>query len=212
MNRIFLTLAVIFTCQLANGQSKNFIDQPYLETTAKVDSLVKPDIIYLDILLDEKDSKNRTSVEVLENSMAAKLSDLGIDLETQLTLSDLASNFKKHFLKQKDVLKSKAYKLKVFDAQTAGKVIVELENIGISNVSLDKTEFSKIEALKLALKSKAVRKAKLQAEYLVAPLNQKIGGALFITDKYDLDYQRTLNEVVVGGIVQRVDPKKHRNP
>lgn len=36
-------------CQISNGQTKNFIDQPYVETTAKVDTLIKPDVIYLDI-------------------------------------------------------------------------------------------------------------------------------------------------------------------
>lgn len=205
MNRVLLTLGVVLTFLFANGQTKNFIDQPYLETTAKVDSLVKPDIIYLDILLREKDNRNKVSVEELEYKMSTKLKSMGIDLKKQLTLSDLASNFKKHFFKRKDVLKSKAYKLKIFDAQTAGKVLVELENIGISNVSLGKIEFSKIEELKLDLKSKAVTKAKKQAEYLVEPLNQKIGGVLFIADRYyqGYDYGGVFNEVVVTGYSPR---------
>jgi len=50
-------------CQISNGQTKNFIDQPYLETTAKVDTLIKPDIIYLGILIREKDERNKISVE-----------------------------------------------------------------------------------------------------------------------------------------------------
>ncbi len=205
MNRILLTLGIVLTFQFVNGQTKNFIDQPYLETTAKVDSLVKPDIIYLDILLREKDNRTKISVEELENKMATKLESMGIDLKKQLTLSDLSSNFKKYFLKQKDILKSKAYKLKVFDAQTAGKILVELESIGISNTSLDRTEYSKIEELKFDLKSKAVKKARKQAEFLVKPLNQKIGGALFIIDKYyqDYDYSGTLEEVVVIGYSSR---------
>ena len=62
MNRILLTLGIILTFHISNGQTKNFIDQPYIETTAKVDSLVKPDIIYLDILLQEKDNRNKVSV------------------------------------------------------------------------------------------------------------------------------------------------------
>ena len=205
MNRILLTLGIVLTFHFVNGQTKNFIDQPYLETTAKVDSLVKPDIIYLDILLRENDSRNKISVEELENKMATKLESMGIDLKNQLTLSDLASNFKKYFLKQKDVLKSKAYKLKVFDAQIAGKVLVELEDIGISNVSLDKTEYSKFEEVKLDLKSKAVKKAKKQAEYLIEPLNQKIGGALLIVEKYNknYDYDGDLEEVVIVGYSSR---------
>src|SRR5690606_15678241 len=201
MNRILSILSIFLICQIANGQTKNFIDQHYLETTAKVDTLIKPDIIYLDILIREKDEKNKISVEELENNMAEKLKILGIDVQKQLILSDLSSNFKKYFLKQKDIMKSKAYKLKVFDAQTAGKVIVGLEDIGISNVSLDKTEYSKIEELKLKLKSKAVAKAKMQAEYLIAPLNQKITKALFITDTYfqSYNYNGELDEIVVMG-------------
>lgn len=201
MKQINLLIGLIFIGNLTFGQSKNFIDQHYLETTAKVDTLIKPDIIYLDILIREKDEKNKISVEELENNMAEKLKTLGIDLQKQLILSDLSSNFKKYFLKQKDIMKSKAYKLKVFDAQTAGKVIVGLEDIGISNVSLDKTEYSKIEELKLKLKSKAVAKAKMQAEYLIAPLNQKITKALFITDTYfqSYNYNGELDEIVVIG-------------
>jgi hypothetical protein len=49
VNRIALILGLIIMCQISNGQTKNFIDQPYVETTAKVDTLIKPDVIYLDI-------------------------------------------------------------------------------------------------------------------------------------------------------------------
>ena len=177
---LLLVLGLIFT----NGysQTKNFIDQPYIETRVKVDTLVTPDRIYLNILIAEKDTKGKISVEEFENKMADKLISLGIDLQKQLTLSDLASNFKKYFLKRKDVLKSKAYQLVVYDALTAGKVIVGLEEIGVSNVQFYKTEYSKIEELKLNLKTKAVSKAKKEAAALLKPLNQKVGNVLYISD------------------------------
>ncbi|TXD80736.1 SIMPL domain-containing protein [Subsaximicrobium wynnwilliamsii] len=202
MNRILLILGLILTCQISNGQTKNFIDQPYLETIAKVDTLIKPDIIYLDILIREKDERNRIPVEEMESKMIQKLKSLGINTEKQLTLSDLASNFKKYFLKQKDIMKDKAYELKVFDSQTAGKVLVALEEIGISNVNLDRTEYSKMEELKLELKAKAVEKARTQADFLVRPLNQKVTRAIHITDKYYETYNNfsgELQEVVVMG-------------
>ena len=128
----------------SNSQEKNFIDQPYIETTATVDTLIVPDRIYLSILITEKDTKGRTSVEELENRMNAKLLGLGIDTNKQLVLSDVTSNFKKYFLKGTDVLKNKAYTLVVNDAATAGKVIVGLESIKISNIHLEKTDFGKL--------------------------------------------------------------------
>ena len=173
---------MITICSSAIGQTKNFIDQPYVETTSKVDTLVTPDRIYLSILISENDTKGKQTVEELEQLMANKLTEIGIDMNSQLALSHLSSNFKKYFLRKQDILKAKSYELKVYDAKTAGRVIYEMEGIGISNVDLERTEYSKIEELKLDLKSKAIYKAKQQAEAMVKPLNQSVGNAIFISD------------------------------
>ena len=178
----FLITLLLITSLTSYGQSKNFIDQPYLETTARVDTLVIPDRIYLSILITEADTKGKTSVEKLENKMADKLKTLGIDVEKQLTLSDLGSNFKKYFLRKVDVQKDKEYTLLVYDAVDAGRVIMGLESIGISNVNLTKTEYSSLEKLKIDLRQRAVRTAKIQAEAMLVPLDQKLGHALFISD------------------------------
>jgi hypothetical protein len=182
MKKGILIILVNLVTITAFSQTKNFIDQPYIETRAKVDTLISPDRIYLQILITEKDTKGKTSVEVLENKMAKKLTSLGIDLKKQLFLKDVASNFKKYFLRRQDILKSKSYQLIVYNAMSAGKVIVGLESIGISNVDLYKTEYSKMKNLQLALKSKAIIQAKKQAEALVKPLNQKLGKAIYISD------------------------------
>ncbi|MEP0133537.1 MAG: SIMPL domain-containing protein [Eudoraea sp.] len=180
--RFLITLFLIISSLTSYGQSKNFIDQPYLETTARVDTLVIPDRIYLSILITEADTKGKTSVEKLENKMADKLKTLGIDIEKQLTLTDLGSNFKKYFLRKVDVQKDKEYSLLVYDAVTAGRVIMGLESIGISNLNLTKTEYSSLEKLKIDLRKRAVGAAKNQAEAMVLPLDQKLGHALFISD------------------------------
>ena len=58
-------LSIIALCIVSFifSQTKNFIDQPYLETSAKADTLVIPDRIYLDILISEKDTKDKKSIE-----------------------------------------------------------------------------------------------------------------------------------------------------
>lgn len=193
MKKTFYLLS-FFICSLAFGQTKNFIDQPYLETTAKVDSLVTPDQIYLSIYIHEGEDRNRTSLEKQERTMANVLENLGIDLKKQLKVDNLASNYKKYFLKRKNVLKSKSYTLEVYDAMTAGKVLIGLESEGISNVRLIKTAYSKIETLKLELKSKAILKAQQQAKALTTPLNQQLGKAIYINDKfYSRPYYNNMN-------------------
>ena len=181
MKKIVLLLPLLFITKNFS-QTKNFIDLPYIETSAKVDTLVTPDRIFLTILITEKDTKNRTSVEELESKMNLKLKSLGIITEKQLTLNDLSSNYKKYLLKQQDILKNKSYSLVVYDAKTASKVIAALEEEEISNVSLEKTEYSKTEQLLLILKGKAIVKAKNTANALTKPLNQKVGNAIYISD------------------------------
>ncbi len=182
MKKIELLIIIALLSLKAFSQEKNFIDQPYIETIAVVDTLVVPDRIYLSILITEKDTKGKTSVEELEKRMNTKLISLGIDTKKQLTLSDVTSNFKKYFLKTKDILKNKTYTLLVYNAETAGKVIAGLESIEISNVYLNKTEYSKLEHLKIELKQKAVFKGKKQAESMLIPLNQNVGKVLYISD------------------------------
>jgi len=194
MRKISLLLLLIAISFQSYSQTKNFIDKPYITTTATVDTLVVPDKIYLSILITEKDTRGKISVEELENRMNTKLTALGIDTKKQLSLSDVTSNFKNYLLRKKDVLKNKAYTLLVFDAEMAGKVMVGLESIEISNVKLNKTEYSKIEQLKIELKQKAVSKAITQAKFMLKPLNQNLGKAIFISDSYS-NYSRSQGNV-----------------
>ena len=164
------------------AQNKNFIDQPFLETVAEIDTLVVPDKIHLVIILNEEDNRNRKSTEELEASMLRVLNSLKIDIEKNLSVLDYSSEFKKYFLSGQKVLKTKMFSLILIDAQTVGKVMAGLEREEISNVSISKTEYSKSDQLLLELKSKAILKAKLNAEKMVEPLNQNIGKAIYISD------------------------------
>lgn len=177
---LFLLLCILSTNQIF--AQKNYIDQPFIETSAKIDSLVIPDKIYISINLNEADSKNKKSVEEQERILESTLKKQNINTEKDLSLLDLSSNFKQYFLKGQNVLKAKIYSLLVGDAVTAGKVLAELENVGISNVNIERTEYSKADELLLSLKSKAILKSKLTAEKLTKPLNQKIGKAIYISD------------------------------
>jgi uncharacterized protein len=164
------------------SQEKNFIDYPYIETTAKTDTLVTPDNIYITIVLNESDSKNKKSTEELEIILDQTLKKLNINTQKDLSLLDYSSDFKKYFLKGQNILKVKNYLLLVHDAITAGKIFTELENVGISNIEISKAEYSKAEELIESLKSIAILKAKRSANKLANPIGQKVGKAIYISD------------------------------
>ncbi|MEJ2163714.1 MAG: SIMPL domain-containing protein [Robiginitalea sp.] len=182
MKKILLLLALGALMQYSWSQTKNFIDQPYLETSARVDTLVTPDRIYLEIRLEESDTKGRTSLEELEQKMGTRLKGLGIDLEEQLTVSDLSSEFGKYFFRKQDILKEKTFELLVYDAQTAGRVLYELERIGISNIRLQKTEYAQMDALQDTLKVRAIRTARNRGLKMTDALGQSLGKAIYISD------------------------------
>lgn len=197
MKNILFILLGFLTIQTF-AQNKNFIDQPFLETIAEIDTLVTPDKIHLVIILNEEDNRNKKSTEQLEASMLRVLNSLNIDLEKNLSVLDYSSDFKKYFLSGQKILKTKMFSLIINDAQTVGKVMAGLEREDISNVSISKTEYSKSEQLLLDLKSKAILKAKRNAEKMVEPLNQKIGKAIYISDSETESITSQLQGKVAG--------------
>lgn len=70
MKEIILT-TFLFVTIYSGGytQTKSFIDQPYIEVSGNADTLVTPNQIFIKIVISERDSKNRVSVEELENKM-----------------------------------------------------------------------------------------------------------------------------------------------
>ncbi len=182
MKKIRLTALLISLVFAGNAQVKSFIDQPYIEVAGSADTMVTPDEIYIKIDISEKDTKNKTSIEDLERKMFDALKSMGIDVEKNLTTSDISSNFKTYLLKNKDIMKSKEYMLKVKDAVTATKVFIKLEDLGISNTSIDHVDYSNMEGMKNLMRTKAIENAKARALALTRPLQQGIGPAIFISD------------------------------
>ncbi len=114
--------------------------------------------------------------------MVATLKNLTLDTEKDLTTSDMTSNFKYYLMKGKDVIKTKLYTLKVTDAVTASQVFIKLEEIGISNTSIERVDHSDLDNLKNRMRTKAIVDAKERAIGLTKPLNQTVGSAIHIVD------------------------------
>ena len=172
---------MFFVWNLFSAQ-KNFLDQPYIEVGATVDTLVVPDRIYVSITLNEADSKNKKSVEEQEKQLETILKKLKINTDKDLSVLGYSSDFKKYFLKGQNILKTKKYSLLVRDAYTLANVIISLEEAGISNTEVEKVEYSKYRELLLELRSEAVKRSRIIADKLAKPLNQKAGKALYISD------------------------------
>ena len=181
--RKIIGFLVLLPCLLfAQTGQKNFIDQNFIEVTGKSEMEITPDLIYLKIFINEKDGKSKLSLPEREKTMISVLKEIGVDVTKDLTIKDMSSNFKFYFLAKSDILLSKEYQLLVRDGKTAGKVFIELEKIGISNVSIDRLDNSKIEQYRKEVKIDAIKAAKAKAESLAGAINQSIGRAIYIQE------------------------------
>ncbi|WP_286971568.1 SIMPL domain-containing protein [Flavobacterium sp. UBA4854] len=171
------------------SQTKNSIDKPFIEVSGQADTLVLPNKIWINVLLSEKDSKGKKSVEDLEKDMFSKLKEIGINIEKEVTVNDMSSNFKNYLLKQNDIFKSKSYSIIVKNAIETSNVFIGLEKIGISNVRIEKIENIDEKKIKLLINGKAILNAKLTAESFAKPLNQKVGNSIQISNFEDISQQ-----------------------
>lgn len=186
MKKIILAAALLMAASVfgyrAQAQEMDCRKVNYIEVSGKAEKEITPDEIYLQIIINEKDYKNRTLSEV-EKSMLRELSKLKIDVKKDLAIKDIASNFKKYFIKGNDPKLSKEYQLLVHDARTTGQVILAMENAGISRISIDRVENSRIEEYKNEVKIEAMKNAKSKAELLTGAIGQKIGKAIYINEQ-----------------------------
>ena len=138
MKELTLTAILIISFYNSWSQNKNFIDQPHIEVSGYADTMVVPNEIFIKIVVSEKDTRDRVTVEQQEEKKIAALQTLNIDTDSQLSINDMISNYRHYVLKTRDIIKTKQYILKVTDAGTAGKVFMKLEDLGISNASIDR--------------------------------------------------------------------------
>jgi uncharacterized protein len=177
-------MLMLFTVVSINcfSQTKNFIDQNYIEVTGRAEIEIIPNEIYLKIVLNEKDFKGKENLDEVEKSMINKLVEIGIDVSKDLAIKDMASNFKNYWIKTSEINSIKIFQLKVIDAKTAGNVFKELESLNISNITIEKVDHSNIQEFKLQVKLSAIKAAKQKAESLAETISQSCGRAIYIEE------------------------------
>ena len=178
MKKIYLcTLACqfIFAAVSAFAQEpENF--QSFVEVNGYAEKEVAPDVFYMQININEEDTKGKKTLEQQQRSMVSALKALKIDTDKKLTRESLSS----YFYNRKTNMQVATYQLKLNKAEDVAKVLSALDDLGISNVSFSKAEYSRIDELKDEVRKDAVRNAKQQAESMAEAIGQTVGKCFYI--------------------------------
>jgi len=199
MKHLIIGLLLTFTLTaFSQVGEKNFIDQNYIEVTGKAELDIVPDLIYLKIILSDKDNKSKQSLDEIEKSMISKLTEIGVDINKDLSIKDFTSNFKNYWISKSDIVLTKEYQLIVHETKTLQKVFFELQNLGISNLTIDKLDHSKIEQFRKDVKNNAIKAARDKAESLTSAINQTIGKAIYIQELDNQYLSNALQDRLAG--------------
>lgn len=155
--------------------------QPYIMQNITCEQEVTPDELYISITINEKENKGKQSVEELQTKMIKELQSLHIDVEKALTLNFMGSEVSYTTFRRSAVPRTTAtYILKLSDADTMQKVVARLEALGITNISLARTSYSKENEIYNELGAKAMKQAKEAAASLAGAIGQSIGAAISV--------------------------------
>lgn len=150
----------------------------YIQVNGRAEQEITPDEFYLSIVINERESKGKITVEQQQKEMVAALGRLGVDIEKQLKVANMSSEF---FKKNTSVATAK-YQLKLNSPAMVSKVYAALDRIGISNVAILRVSNTKIDEYKEQIRVAAMQNAKQNAATLAEAVGQKIGPCFYIYD------------------------------
>ena len=168
MKKLILIAAVALMALPAAAQVQEAFPS-YIQVNGRAEKEIMPDEFYL---------SGKISVESQQRDMIAALKRLGVNVEKQLKVANLSSEF---FKKNTSVATAK-YQLQLGSAAEVSKVWQALDNLGISNVSILKVSHSKIDQYKEQVRVEAMQNAKQSAQTLAQAIGQSVGKCFYIYD------------------------------
>ena len=173
---LLATAFVLVALSVSAQQAETF--PSYIEVNGVAEKEIAPNEIYLSITINERDSKGKISIDEQQRDMVAVLKKLGVKPAEQLKMLDLTSSY----FKRGNALAKAQYELKLSSATEVARVWRALDELGISQVTVQKVSHTDIETLKKEVRADAMRAARDNARALAEAIDQKAGKCFWIAD------------------------------
>lgn len=173
---LLATAFVLVALSVSAQQAETF--PSYIEVNGVAEKEIAPNEIYLSITINERDSKGKISIDEQQRDMVAVLKKLGVKPAEQLKMLDLTSSY----FKRGNALAKAQYELQLSSAKEVARVWRALDELGISQVTVQKVSHTDIETLKKEVRADAMRAARDNARALAEAIDQKAGKCFWIAD------------------------------
>jgi len=179
-----LVLAIVAFSMLSCSRKydKNNKDS-YIEVIGKAEKEIDPDIFYLGFSLTEKNGTKSGSLTVMEQKVLEALQSLGVDIKTDLSVTNMSGYNYYWWRRSKNVEQSKSYELKANSLELLNKVCDKFDSIGSMNYNMNRIEYSKIEELRKDVQQEAVKNARIKAENLLAGEESNVDKLIYLQEK-----------------------------
>ena len=179
MKKLILMAAVMLSVLPAAAQEQaSKFDSSYIQVWGQSEKEITPDEFYLSVTINEKDSKGKISIQTQERAMLDALKKLGVDTQKQLRVVDMSSEY----FKKGNALAWKQFQLKLNTPEQVAQVFGSLNDLGISNVSMEKVTHSQLDQYKNEVRIAAMKSAQTNAQTLAGAIGQKAGKCFYIYD------------------------------
>ncbi len=161
-----------------------------IEVTGSAEVEVEPDEVYLSVNLREymKDKTTKVYLVDIEKSFKKVLADLKIDMkDVSVEGANAYYNYDwwRNESRKTDFLAAKTFIIKLANMEKYNELMLKLDNKGIENAWLQRTDYSKIEELRLQVKINALKAAKTKAKLMVESIGGQLGDVVFIREIND---------------------------
>lgn len=179
MKRILLASVALLTVFAARSQTPEASARDYAITTGTYEKEYTPDELYLEIVIREKDSKGKKSIEEQQDAMCKELSKAGIDIEKALKTKGLSTTY----YKKDQNLAFGRYELKLSTAKDFYTAAAILDELGISGANLNRIDRADRKLLELEVIAEAMKNARNKAEAIAATEGLKVGKCIYFADE-----------------------------
>lgn len=180
---LLLTLFVcLFMTNALAQTSPTNSERRVIEVTGSAETLITPnEFIFKIKLLERMENKQKLTIETQEANLKRELTNLGVDVQKDLTVYDLTSFYISR-KKVKDTLGSKDYRLKLDDLSKIERLQEIADRFNISNLDLIESTHSELTRFRRETKMEAVKAAKMKAEYMLGAIGEKVGKAVYVKE------------------------------